>query len=193
MRTCYYQNPSDYVKSTSNQPSQEIVTTRVCVELGVIKNGTDKGDMAEPPAIISYCVNVEPCSGNVELNEVTLKTVSESHKPSVTEADYSNSIKDDSDKNAVISTVTNESVDKNSNNSPVNSLVKSNGNGSDVLEKISHDLDYLLNRTQDGNVVPSDTFNYQRKSLLNNIKEEDEELSDKITTKKSGLIAKTSL
>lgn len=62
--------------------------------------------------------------------------------------------------------------------------------GGDVLEKISHDLDYLLNRTpQDSNGNSSDSLSYQRKPLLN-IKEEDE-LGNTITT--SGLIAKTSL
>lgn len=186
VRTSYYQNPTEYIHATSNQPAQEIVTTRVCVELGVITNGTDKSKLVEAPTIVLCSVDVEPCPGKVvELNEVTVKTIGENNNPQISEVDCSSYNKD----NASAATV-NESMLVKSESS--HNLIQSSDSG-DMLEKISHDLDYLLNRTpQDLNVNSTDSVNYQRKSLLNNIKEEEEEICDNITTK-SGLIAKTSL
>lgn len=162
----------------------------MCVELGVITNSTDKGELVEAPTIVLCSVDVEPCPGKVvELNEVTVKAVGENNNQTaaITDREYvsNNDIATCTSNNSVLD---DNKIDKLSD--PSISVTLDQSNDGDVLEKISHDLDYLLNRTpQDSNGNSSDNLNYQRKPLLH-IKEDDE-VGNTINT--SGLIAKTSL
>ncbi|XP_039292578.1 uncharacterized protein LOC111062656 [Nilaparvata lugens] len=77
VRTSYSQTPgSDYIQTIPGQ--QEVVTTRVCVELGVITNGDKCDNSVDVPSIVVCSVDVEPCPGKVvELSEVTVKTMGE--------------------------------------------------------------------------------------------------------------------
>lgn len=106
----------------------EMLTTRVCVELGVMKKGTSNnavpGDSSSTVVICS--VDVEPCPGHiVELNEVKFTANAISSLCSETAQKLSDSQVDEAK-------LSQDSIEKEK---------------ADVLDRISQDLDYLLNRT----------------------------------------------
>lgn len=106
----------------------EILTTRVCVELGVLKNGDSHNSLGDgsPSTVVICNVDVEPCPGHmIELNEVKFTT------------NAIGSLCPDSIAQKVV---------------PVPALgntpsTETNGDKTDVLDRISQDLDYLLNRS----------------------------------------------
>lgn len=134
--------------SPLHQSHPEMLTTRVCVELGVMKNpmnGASSGN--ENPSTVVICsVDVEPCPGHVvELNEVkfTTNTIGEICVDNT--AQKLNEIH----KCESISVSTEVKEDK-----------------ADVLDRISQDLDYLLNRSPS----PSKTRKHGYKNTANNAK-----------------------
>ncbi|RZF44052.1 hypothetical protein LSTR_LSTR015107 [Laodelphax striatellus] len=176
MRTSYCQNPAE-CSAKSNQSGPEMVTTRVCVEVGVIKNG-DRGDnMMETPTIVLCSVDVEPCPGNVvELNEIMVKTITdtthqspdilnhETLKYSIDSSSTTTPLPDNIPENVVEPTQNNESS------------TVDNQNDSDVLDRITQDLDYLLNRNTESNSTADVIESKPRLPPLTYIPEEDNEL-----------------
>lgn len=105
----------------------EMLTTRVCVELGVLKNG-DSASMCLPdgsPSTVVICsVDVEPCPGHiVELNEVKFTT------------------------NAIGSLCSESVAQKVAEPIVGATTLETKADKTDVLDRISQDLDYLLNRS----------------------------------------------
>lgn len=115
--------------SPLRQNHPEILTTRVCVELGVMKNAIDSSvPGSENPSTVVICsVDVEPCPGHVvELNEVKFTTNTIGNICVENTAQKFNEIhKCDT---SIPADVAEEEK-------------------TDVLDRISQDLDYLLNRS----------------------------------------------
>ncbi|XP_068086168.1 uncharacterized protein [Anabrus simplex] len=201
-----------YIRDSSTPPpnsstTQEILTTRVCVELGVI-TPQQLGDHPEgedtPPAIVLCSVDVEPCHhGLLELTEVTAAVTTHSgtvsgggftekvcapeeilpiEEPQKTEP--AESLKTDllSEKETAQGEV--EKAEKVPVIPKIVTTDTEDDNMEGMLDRISHDLDYLLNRkpqTGNGSIL-SKTPSFGRKtskppanSVRNQIKEEDEE------------------
>lgn len=114
--------------SPMHQNHAEILTTRVCVELGVVKNASENALLGDNASTVVICsVDVEPCPGHiVELNEVkfTANTMG-----------------------TMCSENAQKLADARSNDMKSVSLDKIEENKTDVLDRISQDLDYLLNRS----------------------------------------------
>ncbi|GLH12057.1 Uncharacterized protein GBIM_16808, partial [Gryllus bimaculatus] len=216
-------------------PQQEIMTTRVCVELGVItsqigEQGTSEDGSAASgaPAIVLCNVDVEPCHRSLlELTEVTA-TVETCHNRNPHTAVASIALSDEvnsppelitengkmapNDKEkvsppapepvreAVPDIIVGESDDsreKSPSSSTVTNVeksvpklsvetVKDEDNMEGMLNRISHDLDYLLNRkphTSNGNVLATPSFNRKTSkppstAIQSQIKEEEEDEED---------------
>ncbi|XP_065201257.1 uncharacterized protein LOC135832148 isoform X2 [Planococcus citri] len=130
--------------SPLHQNHPEILTTRVCVELGVVKN-TVNGALAgndNSSTVVICSVDVEPCPGHiVELNEVkfTTNTIGEI------------CVDNTAQKLCEIHKCESFSTDA------------ENPQKADVLDRISQDLDYLLNRSPS----PNKTRKYSFKSTTN--------------------------
>ncbi len=141
-----YISTSDAVRCYSplHQRHPEILTTRVCVELGVMKNAADRVSPGDGPSTVVICsVDVEPCPGHiVELNEVKFTTNS-TGVPCL-----ENAQKDDETK-------------ANENVAVALDQKEIRDDKTDVLDRISQDLDYLLNRS------PSPTKSRKNLRILN--------------------------
>jgi hypothetical protein len=154
--------------ATSTQ--QEIVTTRVCVELGVItdpRQRLDQQGTLEAPAIVLCSVDVEPCHrGVVDLAEVTAAVeannfctnggTQEDQESATEELESCNGdSQPDGQELSPQGTDDEDELEKSCNtmerrqpegreiSQPIICVTEAE---EDVLDRISHDLDYLLNR-----------------------------------------------
>lgn len=105
----------------------EMLTTRVCVELGVLKN-SDSASIGlsdgSPSTVVICSVDVEPCPGHiVELNEVKFTT------------------------NAIGPLCSESVAQKVADPIGGATTLETKADKTDVLDRISQDLDYLLNRS----------------------------------------------
>lgn len=200
--------------ATSTQ--QEIVTTRVCVELGVItaprhldQQGTDdSGGTLETPAIVLCSVDVEPCHrGVLDLAEVTAAveanscsinggTLLETQEEQENATEELGSCNGDSQpdgqevspQGADAEDETGKSCSSFERRQPEGRekpqpVISVSEVEEDVLDRISHDLDYLLNRRppqNNGNVLGAPTFSRKTSkppatSVRSQIQEEEED------------------
>lgn len=157
----------------------DILTTRVCVELGLVPTnsnmlGTEANILVEAPSIVLCSVDVEPC----EIIELPRSENPEINRIENTKKEEEISIDDESvsERKQPEGREKNCSVTEN----------ESEDNLDGMLDRISHDLDYLLNRTvPEIQITPASataTSHPVRKtskppasSIRGQIKEEDEE------------------
>ncbi|KAJ4440133.1 hypothetical protein ANN_08271 [Periplaneta americana] len=204
---------------TATTTQQEILTTRVCVELGVItaprqhldrQGGEDTGAALETPAIVLCSVDVEPCHrGVLELAEVTAAIeanacctnggtllATQEEQEVVTEELVSNDdskpdgqelplqrIEAEEEAEKPCNTVERKQPEGREKPQPVVSITPATEAEEDMLDRISHDLDYLLNRKppqNNGSVLGAPAFSRKTSkppatSVRSQIEEEDEE------------------
>lgn len=186
---------------TSTQ--QEIVTTRVCVELGVItdpRQHLDQQGTLEAPAIVLCSVDVEPCHrGVLDLAEMTAaaeaNTCSTSEGPQEEQGSAAEELEsyngdsqpdgqelspqgtdseDEPEKSC--STAERKQPEGREKSQPVISVTEAE---EDMLDRISHDLDYLLNRRPSHNngapAFSRKTSKPPATSVCSQIQEEDED------------------
>ena len=196
---------------------QEILTTRVCVELGVIttprqlvdRQGDDGGPTLEAPAIVLCSVDVEPCHRSVlELAEMTasvdtsacrmnggpsiIASEEEQTTKEAIKSDIDNSQPDgqeispqrtDIKEEIPCSSVERKQPEGREKPQPVISVTPSTEAEEDMMDRISHDLDYLLNRKppqNNGSALSVPTFTRKTSkppatSVRSQIEEEEEE------------------
>ncbi|KAJ9586827.1 hypothetical protein L9F63_019579, partial [Diploptera punctata] len=213
---CYIreQTPPPAGVSTTQQ---EILTTRVCVELGVItaprqlgdRQGDNTGPMLDAPAIVLCSVDVEPCHrGVLELAEMTaavetnacrvnggpllMATEEQEQMKEVIKSDVDNSQPDgqevspqrtDIKEEIPCSSVERKQPEGREKPQPVISVTPSLEVEDDMMDRISHDLDYLLNRKcpqNNGSALSVPTFTRKTSkppatSVRSHIQEEEEE------------------
>jgi len=214
-----------YIREQTPPPAtsmqQEIVTARVCVELGVItaprqhldQQGTgDSGGALEAPAIVLCSVDVEPCHrGVLDIAEVTAAVeantcctngaivveTGEEHEI-VTGAEQLRSCNGDGEPDGQEVSPQGTSVEDEPETSfstserrqpegrekpqAAISVTSVTEGAEDVLDRISHDLDYLLNRKppqNNGSVLGVPAFSRKTSkppatSVCSQIQEEDE-------------------
>ena len=160
---------------------QQIVNTHVCVELGVItapgQVSDCQGDSSCPP-IVLCSVNVEPCLGATIENSVGEPLI---RVPQERESDkevLSNDSQVHAQENTTQRTDIKEekpsaSVERKQPEGTDKPILPSTEAEDDMMDRISHDLDYLLNRKS------TSVFTTPRKTsrppTTSQIKEEDEE------------------
>jgi hypothetical protein len=213
-----------YIREQTPPPvmptQQEIVTTRVCVELGVIttprqyldRQGTDElGGTLEAPAIVLCSVDVEPCHREVlDLAEVTAAvetntccTNGGALLGTQEEQEYSTeevgSCNDDphpdgqelssqgtdveGEPEKLCSTVERKQPEGREKPQSMITVASVAEGGDDMLDRISHDLDYLLNRRppqSNGSVLGAPAFSRKTSkppatSVRSQIEEEEED------------------
>jgi hypothetical protein len=218
-----------YIREQTPPPTistqQEIVTTRVCVELGVItaprhtdRQGTDdSGGTLETPAIVLCSVDVEPCHrGVLDLAEVTaaveanacctnggtpLETQEElqiatenlgscngDSQPDGQEVSpRAEDAEDEAEKPC--SSAERRQPEGREKPQPVISVSSVTEGEEDMLDRISHDLDYLLNRRpppqNNGSMLGAPTFSRKTSkppatSVRSQIQEEEEDDTSEI-------------
>jgi hypothetical protein len=223
-----------YIREQTPPPAistqQEIVTTRVCVELGVItaprhldRQGTgDSGGTLETPAIVLCSVDVEPCHrGVVDLAEVTAAveanaccsnggTPLETQEGQEISTENLGSCNGDSQPDGQeVSPQAGDAEDETGKPcssaerrqpegrekpQPVISVSSVTEEKEDMMDRISHDLDYLLNRRppqNNGSMLGAPTFSRKTSkppatSVRSQIQEEEEEIPAETVTNSNG-------
>lgn len=165
----------------------DILTTRVCVELGLANNsGTEASIIVEAPSVVLCNVDIEPCevvelpttqqtSNDPQQKRIEIKEpIDAKEELSKTESVLERKQPEGREKSHVLS----EESDNDTDN------LDDNLDG--MLDRISHDLDYLLNRNvipqiQVTPAIPTSHRTISKppaSSVRGQIKEEDEELED---------------
>lgn len=184
---------------------QEIVTTRVCVELGVIadpRQHLDQQGTLEAPAIVLCSVDVEPCHrGILDLAEVTAAVEANTcctNEGPQEEQEEEESCNGDSQPDGQelspqltcgedepeksCSTAERKQPEGREKSQPVISVTEAE---EDMLDRISHDLDYLLNRRPPHNngapAFARKTSKPPAASVCSQIQEEEEDETSVIT------------
>lgn len=173
------------VKPNSGQfHPPDILTTRVCVELGLVPTsnnmlGAEANILVEAPSIVLCSVDVESCEA-IELPNIT-ESIKIQSKESSSEEKEKTMIKKNIDAQTE-SSVSERKQPEGREKACVVTETEDDDNLDGMLDRISHDLDYLLNRTAvpEIQVTPATTTHPVRKTskpppIIGQIKEEDEE------------------
>lgn len=157
----------------------DILTTRVCVELGYVPttNSTEASILVEAPSIVLCNVDIEPCQ-IVEIANSTLPKIEPSKNRRVEISENVEIIELQEDTELEMERKQPEGREK----SHVSEEIEDD-NLDGMLDRISHDLDYLLNRTNDVpeiQITPAPSMHTRKtskppsNSVRGQIKEEDE-------------------